>query len=127
MQERCAQRDSKSRGIHSTGKGDIDALHISRVGGEQIDPLPDPLPRWLVLLIPDVLVRDKTRTIYRMLEPKWYTAGGFALNLAQRLLFPAADDPVSLYLRLRERNPATPDAFTTRVADLFGGTIEGDR
>ncbi len=53
--------------------------------GEQIDPLPDPVPRWLVLLVPDVLVRDKTRTIYRMLEPKWYTSGGFALNLAQRL------------------------------------------
>jgi 4-diphosphocytidyl-2-C-methyl-D-erythritol kinase len=53
--------------------------------GERLDPLPDPLPRWLVLLIPDAHVRDKTRTIYRMLEPKWYTAGGFALNLAQRL------------------------------------------
>ncbi len=53
--------------------------------GEQLDALPDPLPRWLVLLIPDVLVRDKTRTIYHMLEPKWYTSGGFALNLAQRL------------------------------------------
>ena len=53
--------------------------------GERLDPLPDPLPRWLVLLIPEVLVRDKTRTVYRMLEPKWYTSGGFALNLAQRL------------------------------------------
>jgi 4-diphosphocytidyl-2-C-methyl-D-erythritol kinase len=53
--------------------------------GERLDPLPDPLPRWLVLVIPDDLVRDKTRTIYRMLEPKWYTGGGFALNLAQRL------------------------------------------
>lgn len=31
----------------------------------------------------------------------------FQVNLAQRLLYPADDDPVSLYLRLRERNPAT--------------------
>ena len=31
----------------------------------------------------------------------------FQVNLAQRLLYPAHDDSVSLYLRLRERNPAT--------------------
>jgi para-aminobenzoate synthetase component 1 len=31
----------------------------------------------------------------------------FQVNLAQRLLFPARDDSVQLYLRLRERNPAT--------------------
>ncbi|MCE9605406.1 MAG: anthranilate synthase component I family protein [Planctomycetia bacterium] len=31
----------------------------------------------------------------------------FQVNLAQRLLYPAADDTRSLYLRLRRRNPAT--------------------
>jgi para-aminobenzoate synthetase component 1 len=31
----------------------------------------------------------------------------FQVNLAQRLLFPAGSDPLSLYLRLRQRNPAT--------------------
>jgi len=31
----------------------------------------------------------------------------FQVNLAQRLLYPAVDDSVSLYLRLRERNAAT--------------------
>src|SRR5262249_16280271 len=31
----------------------------------------------------------------------------FHLNLAQRSLHPAIDDSVALYLRLRERNPAT--------------------
>ncbi len=31
----------------------------------------------------------------------------FQVNLAQRLLFPAYDDAVDLYLRLRRRNPAT--------------------
>ncbi len=30
----------------------------------------------------------------------------FQVNLAQRLLYPARDDSVSLYLRLRQRNPA---------------------
>ena len=31
----------------------------------------------------------------------------FQVNLAQRLLFPAAGDALALYLRLRQRNPAT--------------------
>lgn len=31
----------------------------------------------------------------------------FQVNLSQRLLFPAREHPVELYLRLRERNPAT--------------------
>jgi para-aminobenzoate synthetase component 1 len=35
----------------------------------------------------------------------------FQVNLAQRLLHPAADDAVALYLRLRERNPATFAAY----------------
>ena len=36
-----------------------------------------------------------------------YAGDIFQVNLAQRLLHPAVDDSVSLYLRLRERNPAT--------------------
>jgi para-aminobenzoate synthetase component 1 len=35
----------------------------------------------------------------------------FQVNLAQRLLHPARDDSVSLYLRLRERNPAPFAAY----------------
>ena len=34
-----------------------------------------------------------------------YAGDVFQVNLAQRLLYPAGDDSVSLYLRLRERNP----------------------
>jgi para-aminobenzoate synthetase component 1 len=36
-----------------------------------------------------------------------YAGDVFQVNLAQRLLHPAGDDSVSLYLRLRSRNPAT--------------------
>ncbi|MEX2120231.1 MAG: anthranilate synthase component I family protein [Pirellulales bacterium] len=45
-------------------------------------------------------------TIERAIE---YIAAGdiFQVNLSQRLLYPAADDAVALYLRLRRRNPAT--------------------
>jgi para-aminobenzoate synthetase component 1 len=35
----------------------------------------------------------------------------FQVNLSQRLLHPATDDPVALYLRLRRRNPATFAAY----------------
>ena len=35
----------------------------------------------------------------------------FQVNIAQRLLHAAGDDPVSLYLRLRHRNPATFAAY----------------
>jgi para-aminobenzoate synthetase component 1 len=45
------------------------------------------------------------RAVRRAIE---YVFAGdvFQVNLAQRLLFPARDDAVSLYLRLRRRNPA---------------------
>jgi para-aminobenzoate synthetase component 1 len=45
-------------------------------------------------------------TIARAIE-YIYAGDIFQVNLAQRLLFPARDDSVSLYLRLRQRNPAT--------------------
>ncbi|HUY35078.1 MAG TPA: anthranilate synthase component I family protein [Pirellulales bacterium] len=50
------------------------------------------------------------RAVERAIE---YIAAGdaFQVNLAQRLLFPARDDPVTLYLRLRRRNPATFAAY----------------
>ena len=35
-----------------------------------------------------------------------YSGDIFEVNLAQRLVYPAGDDSISLYLRLRDRNPA---------------------
>ena len=40
-----------------------------------------------------------------------YAGDVFQVNLAQRLLYPAREDAVSLYLRLRERNPAPFAAY----------------
>jgi len=40
-----------------------------------------------------------------------YAGDIFQVNFAQRLLFPAHDDAVALYLRLRNRNPATFSAY----------------
>src|SRR5262249_5637963 len=53
---------------------------------------------------------DYLRTVERAIE--YIFAGDvFQINLAQRLLYPAHDDAISLYLRLRERNPATFAAY----------------
>jgi para-aminobenzoate synthetase component 1 len=50
------------------------------------------------------------RTVERAIE--LICAGDvFQVNLAQRLLYPAHDDPIALYLRLRDRNPATFAAY----------------
>jgi para-aminobenzoate synthetase component 1 len=50
--------------------------------------------------------KDYLAAIRRVVE--YIHAGdAFQVNLAQRLLFPAKDDAVSLYRRLRECNPAT--------------------
>jgi para-aminobenzoate synthetase component 1 len=40
-----------------------------------------------------------------------YAGDVFQVNLAQRLLYPAREDAVSLYLRLREKNPAPFSAY----------------
>jgi len=49
---------------------------------------------------------DYLRAVARGIE--YIRAGDiFQVNLAQRLLYPAKDDPLALYLRLRQRNPAT--------------------
>jgi 4-diphosphocytidyl-2-C-methyl-D-erythritol kinase len=58
---------------------------LARGRGEELEPLPDPVPRWLVVLVPETVLPEKTRRIYAMLDPKWYTPGGFVLTLAQRL------------------------------------------
>jgi len=58
---------------------------LARGRGDQLEPLPDPVPRWLVLIVPSEPLADKTRRIYSLLDPKWYTPGGFVATLAQRL------------------------------------------
>ena len=49
--------------------------------------------------------RDYLAAVRRAIDTI-YAGDVFQVNLAQRLLFPAEDDSVSLYLRLRERNAA---------------------
>jgi 4-diphosphocytidyl-2-C-methyl-D-erythritol kinase len=63
----------------------IGGTALAQGRGDQLEPLPDPLLRWLVVLVPEAVLPEKTRRIYSMLDPKWYTPGGFVLTLAQRL------------------------------------------
>jgi para-aminobenzoate synthetase component 1 len=54
--------------------------------------------------------QDYLAAIARAIE--YIQAGDiFQVNLSQRLLYPATSDSLSLYLRLRERNPATFAAY----------------
>jgi len=59
---------------------------------------------------PDGLTSNFTRSGYLRAVEKTieyiYAGDAFQVNLAQRLLYPARDDSVALYLRLRKCNPA---------------------
>jgi para-aminobenzoate synthetase component 1 len=54
--------------------------------------------------------REYLRMVERAIE-YIYAGDVFQVNLAQRLLLPARDDALSLYLRMRRRNPATFAAY----------------
>ena len=49
---------------------------------------------------------EEFRSVIRRAVDYIYAGDVFQVNLAQRLLYPAGDDAVALYLRLRSRNPA---------------------
>jgi len=57
-------------------------------------------------LVSNFSADDYRRTVERVID-YIYAGDVFQVNLAQRLLYPADDDSVSLYLRLRRRNAAT--------------------
>jgi para-aminobenzoate synthetase component 1 len=68
-------------------------------------PMPGPLG-----LRSNFSAQQYLQAVQRAIE--YINAGDiFQVNLAQRLLYPAQTDPLSLYLRLRERNPATFAAY----------------
>ena len=89
---------------------------------------------------PPGLVSSFTADAYRQAVQRaidYIHAGDiFQVNLAQRLLYPANGDPLDLYLRLRQRNPATfaawfdlgqfqiASASPERFASVRGGLVE---
>ena len=58
---------------------------LVRGRGELIEPLPSPLPMWVVLLCPPLEIQAKTARMYAHLEPSMYTAGQYSERLANAL------------------------------------------
>ncbi len=53
--------------------------------GEVIEPLPDALTRWMVLLVPPHGLAGKTAQLYRLLRPEHWSSGERTLLLAESL------------------------------------------
>jgi para-aminobenzoate synthetase component I len=93
-------------------KGWLAGARLTRPGAQAQDRLPigDLAPEWPVPGYPGLSSNFSSEqylaTIRRAIE-YIYAGDIFQVNIAQRLLFPAAHDSVELYLRLRRRNPAT--------------------
>jgi 4-diphosphocytidyl-2-C-methyl-D-erythritol kinase len=59
---------------------------LAKGRGEIITPLPSPLRAWIVLLLPEVRLKEsKTGFMYSLLKPEHYTAGAVTTELTQRL------------------------------------------
>jgi 4-diphosphocytidyl-2-C-methyl-D-erythritol kinase len=58
---------------------------LIRGRGEIVEPLPAPPTFWLALACPSFDVPDKTRELYRALDPSEWTDGQATLSLAERL------------------------------------------
>jgi len=54
--------------------------------GERVTPLPPLPPCWAVLLLPPLVIPEKTHTLYSRLKPSHYTRGQFTKALKQALL-----------------------------------------
>jgi 4-diphosphocytidyl-2C-methyl-D-erythritol kinase len=61
---------------------------LARGRGEVLEPLPDPAPRWIVILTPSIAVERKTATLYRLLTSAVYTDGSRSRALAAKLTGP---------------------------------------
>ncbi|MGE3911068.1 MAG: 4-(cytidine 5'-diphospho)-2-C-methyl-D-erythritol kinase [Chloroflexota bacterium] len=57
---------------------------LIRGRGEQVEQLPPVRPIWLVLVCPDISPPDKTRALYRALQPEEWGDGATTLALADR-------------------------------------------
>jgi 4-diphosphocytidyl-2-C-methyl-D-erythritol kinase len=78
--------------------------------GEVLRPLPDPPPRWLVLLTPPITLERKTERLYAMLDPAHFTDGARSHALAERLAAGGTVEEADLY-----------NVFETVAAAAFAG------
>jgi para-aminobenzoate synthetase component 1 len=95
-------RDAPASRPHEGGR--IDNSSCAPVRSEDLAPQ---YPVSGVSGLTSTFSADGYRQAVRRVVDYIYAGDAFQVNLAQRLLYPAATDSVSLYQRLRQRNPAT--------------------
>ena len=109
--ERAAARLEQMRSFLA-GRSDPRMMHPS---GNEDPLLPDQLAPQYATFEDPLLTSNFSRPAFEQAIRRgieYIQAGDvFQVNLAQRLLYPACDSSINLYLRLRERNPATFSAF----------------
>jgi para-aminobenzoate synthetase component 1 len=111
--QRAAQRLAQFRGWLAEGcESTAIPPAAGRVGNPSYEPVrPEDLaPQYPVSGVSGLtstFSADGYRQAVRRVVDYIYAGDAFQVNLAQRLLYPAATDSVSLYQRLRQRNPAT--------------------
>lgn len=67
--------------------------------GEVLAPLPAPTNAWGVLLTPDLIISDKTRTMYGAVDPAWWSDGSRVGALARALPEPPNEAPFNVFER----------------------------
>jgi para-aminobenzoate synthetase component 1 len=109
-QERIEQFSSRLSAPYSS---QLQAARWSAAAADAVEP--DQLAPQFATEVLDGLTSNYSPDGFRQVIQRGidyiYAGDIFQVNLAQRLLFPARDDSVSLYLRLRHRNPATFAAY----------------
>ena len=92
------QADPATSSLGSATTSKHDPMHASELAPQFIVPGPAGLTS-------NFSADDYRAAVQRAID--YIQAGDiFQVNLAQRLLFPASSNPLNLYLRLRQRNPA---------------------
>ena len=64
--------------------------------GERVRHLPTPSLPWIVVVIPDANLPDKTAAMYRTLKPEDFTRGALTFKLEARILHHGGDVPPQL-------------------------------
>ncbi len=108
--ERARRRAAEFRGWLSSDPSRLVLPQADRLARGISDVPRDALAPQFAVQSPEGLTSNFSAEAYRQTVQRVvdyiYAGDVFQVNLSQRLLFPARDDPAALYLRLRRRNAA---------------------
>ena len=105
---RAAERIEQFSSCLSSQRVEFGLKHLSPTRADAVtaDQLAPQHPTGVLVGLTSSFSADHYRASIQRAIDYIFAGDIFQVNLAQRLLYPASDDPVSLYLRLRHRNPA---------------------